>query len=64
MRNFLLRVLYAALGVVMFWLVFPLFLSVIGFAPGADLLQLLRVVVALLAVLYALVGPAPPVPWW
>ena len=63
MRNFLLRVLYAAICVVMFWLVFPLFLSVIGFAPGADVLQLMRVVIALLAVLYVLFGPAPPVPW-
>lgn len=63
MRNFLWRIVFAALAVVMFWLVFPLFLSVIGFALSSNVVALLRVCIACIAVLYVLFGPAPPAPW-
>jgi len=62
-RNMLWRVVYAAIAVVMFWLIFPLFLAVIGFALPANLVLLLRLVTACLAVLYVLFGPVPAAPW-
>lgn len=63
MKSFLWRVLYAAICVFMFWLILPLFLSVIGFTLPANLLALLKICVACIAVLYVLFGPTVPSPW-
>ena len=63
MKNLLWRMLYAVVAFVMFWLVFPLFLSVIGFAFPGDLLALMKIITACIAVLYVLFGPTPPTPW-
>jgi hypothetical protein len=63
MKAMLWRILYAALCVFMFWLVFPLFLSVIGFHLAGDMTDLMRVCIACIAVLYVLFGPEPPMPW-
>jgi hypothetical protein len=45
------------------WLILPLFLSVIGFTFPGNIWELLRVVIACIAVIYVLFGPAPPSPW-
>ena len=63
MRAFLWRILYAAVCFVLFWWVFPLFLSVVGVHPAGNLLELMRVVTAAIAILYVLFGPAPPMPF-
>ena len=63
MKAMLWRVIYAVVCVVVFWMVFPLFLDVVGFRPEGSLLQLMRVCVACIAVLYVLFGPQPPTPF-
>jgi len=63
MKAFLWRVVIAAICVFMFWLIFPLFLSVIGFSMPGNLIALLKICVACIAVIYVLFGPAPPSPW-
>jgi len=63
MRNFLLRMLYAVICVVLFWYVFPLFLVAIGLSLSSPVLQLMRVLIACIAVVYVLFGPDPPAPW-
>ena len=55
--------LYAAICAFMFLWVFPLFLSVIGFPMTGNLMELIRVCVACIALLYVFFGPAPPSPW-
>jgi hypothetical protein len=63
MREFLWRVLYAAICFVLFWWIFPLFISIIGVPVSGALMQLIRIVTAAIALLYALFGPAPPMPF-
>lgn len=63
MRNFLVRVLYAVICVAIFWWIFPLFVAVVGFPMAGSLLELVRALIACIAVIYVLFGPAPPVPW-
>jgi hypothetical protein len=63
MKNLLIRVVYAALCFVMFMLIMPLFLSVIGFAPGSGVMELMKLCAACFAVIYVIFGPAPPTPW-
>ena len=63
MKALLWRVIYAVVCVVIFLLVVPLFLRVIGFPMGGDLWELIRVCVACIAVLYVFFGPAPPPPF-
>ncbi len=63
MKTFLWRVIFAAICVVMFWVIFPLFLTVIGFNVNGPLIALIRLCIACLAVLYVLFGPVPPMPW-
>lgn len=63
MKALLWRVIYAAIGIVMLFYILPLFLSVIGLAPPGDLLQLVKICLAFIAVLYVLFGPAPPAPF-
>ncbi len=60
MRLMLWRMAYVALAFAIFYLVAPLFLSVVGFpALSAQVLQLLKLLAAIFAVLYVLFGPAP-----
>ncbi len=63
MRNLLWRMLYAVICVVIALLVIPLFLSVVGFPLSGDLMQLIRLLIACIAVLYMFFGPVPPAPW-
>jgi len=63
MKNFLLRMLYAVICVVIFLVVFPMFMNVVGFAMAGQVWELVRVLVACIAVVYVLVGPTPPAPW-
>lgn len=63
MRDLLWRVLYAAICFVLFWWAFPLFLGVLNVAMPANLMQLMRVVTAALAILYVLFGPSPRAPF-
>jgi hypothetical protein len=63
MKAFVWRIVYAAIVVVMFWLIFPLFMEVVGFAPGGSLLALMKICVGCIAVLYVLWGPEPPMPF-
>ncbi len=63
MRNLLWRMLYAVICVVIALLVIPLFMSVVGFPLAGDLMQLIRLLIACIAVLYVFFGPVPPAPW-
>ncbi len=63
MKNFLLRMLYALICVVIFLVVFPLFMSVVGFPITGQVWALIRMLVACIAVVYVLFGPTPPAPW-
>ena len=54
MKGFLFRIIYAAVFVVMFWLVFPMFLSIIGLPLTGQVMELLHLVIACLAVAYVL----------
>lgn len=54
------RVVYAAICVFMLWLVVPLFLEVIVFSVPGNLMALMRLCVACIAVLYVFFGPPPP----
>lgn len=63
MSNILLRMLYAVICVLIFWWVTPLFLQVIGFPMSGQVVQLVRIIVACLALLYVAFGPTPPRPW-
>ncbi len=63
MSALLWRMLYAVVCVVIFFMVFPLFMSVVGFTASAQLIALVKVIVGCLAVLYVLFGPQPPTPF-
>ena len=63
MSAFLWRIIYAVVCVVIFWLVFPLFLSVVGFNPANNLIALMKICIACIAVLYVLFGPPPSAPF-
>ena len=63
-KNILIRHVYAAICAFLILLILPLFLDVIGFgAPAGQLLALLRLSVACLALVYVIWGPPPPTPW-
>jgi hypothetical protein len=63
MKAFLWRIVYAAFAVVVFWLIFPLFMEVVGFPPGGPLIALMRICIACIAVAYVLFAPPPPMPF-
>ena len=63
MRALLWRMLYALICVIIALLVIPLFLRVIGFPVSGEVEQLIRIVIACLAVLYVFFGPPPPAPF-
>ncbi len=63
MKALLWRMLYAVICVVIALLVIPLFLQVVGFPLSGALEQLVRLLIACIAVLYVFFGPVPPAPW-
>ena len=63
MKSFLLRMLYALVCLVFFWLVFPLFLNVIGLSLAGNTMQLVRILIACLALVYVFFGPTPKATW-
>ena len=63
MKAMLWRMIYAVICVVIFFLIAPLFFSVVGFPVGGDVWQLIRICVGCIAVLYVFFGPQPPAPF-
>ena len=63
MKAFLWRIVYAAFFVVVFRIVFPLFMAVVGFPASGPLENLILICVACIAVAYVLFGPPPPTPF-
>ena len=63
MKNLFVRLVYAAICAFLLLLIVPLFLSVVGLTPSAALVELLRLCVGALAVIYVIWGPPPPMPW-
>jgi hypothetical protein len=63
MKLFLWRMLYAVICVLIALLIIPLFLNVVGFPLTGQVEQLIRLIIACLAVLYVFFGPPPPAPW-
>lgn len=60
MSALLWRVIIAVICVVLILALLPPFFSVIGFNPGSDVMLILRICIAGLAVLYVLKGPPFP----
>lgn len=63
MKAFFWRIIYAAVCFVLFWWIFPLFLSVIGVSIPGNLLELVKVCTAAIAIIYVLFGDSPPMPF-
>jgi hypothetical protein len=62
MSALLWRVLIAVVCVLIVYALVPPFLRIVGFEASSDVLLIVRVCVAGLAVLYVLRGPSPPWP--
>ena len=60
MSAMLWRILLAVVAVVLIYAILPPFFRIVGFSPDADLMTILRVVIAGLAVFYVLKGPPFP----
>ena len=58
MTSFFLRLLLAAIVVLALFAILPAFLHIVGFAVSGDLWTIIRGVVAVVAVLYVIMGPA------
>ena len=63
MAGFIWRVIIAAVAVVLVYAILPPFCHLIGFTPSGDLMTILRIGVAALAILYVFFGPPAPPPW-
>jgi len=63
MKAFVWRIVYAVVCFFLFWLVVPPFLAVIGLPLPGDILQLVRVCTAAMAILYVLYPSSPPMPF-
>ncbi len=63
MKSLLWRMLYAVICVVIALLIIPLFLQVVGFPLSGSLEQLIRLLIACIAMLYVFFGPPPAAPW-
>lgn len=63
MTNLLWRVLIAIVCVILAFALIPPFLRVVGFEASGDVMQILRICIGGLAVLYVLAGSGPPWPW-
>ena len=59
--GFFVRVLLAVLGVVLLFAILPPFFRIIGFPPSADVLLILKICVAAVAVFYVFTGRGPAV---
>lgn len=57
--GFFYRVLLAVLGVILLLAILPPFFRIIGFPPSADVLLIIRVCVAAIAVYYVFSGHSP-----
>lgn len=57
------RVIIAAITVIFVYAIIPPFCHLIGFDMNADLMMIIRVCVAALAIFYVIFGPPPPSPW-
>jgi len=57
-RGLFIRLLVAAVCVVAFYLVLPPFLHILGFSLNGDLMVIVKVVVALVALWYVFWGPS------
>lgn len=63
-KAFLLRLIYAVICFALFWWLIPMFLDIIGLNPPGNIVQFLKVISGLLALLYVVFGPAePPYPF-
>jgi hypothetical protein len=60
MSALLWRVIIAVLAVVIIWAVLPPFFRIVGFSVSGDVLLVLRICIAGLAVFYVLKGPPFP----
>ena len=60
MSALLWRVIIAVICVVLALALLPPFFGVIGFRPGADVMTILRICIAGLAILYVIKGPPFP----
>ncbi len=63
MKSMLWRILYTVLCVFMFFWIAPLVAAAVGFPITGPMWQLVRAVVACIAVLYIVWGPSPPAPF-
>ena len=59
--SFFLRVLLAVFGAIVLILIVPAFLRIIGFPVSADLMLIIKLVIAIIAVFYVFRGGNPPV---
>lgn len=57
--GFFIRVLLAVLGVILFYAILPPFLRIIGFPSSADLMLIIKIVVAAIAIFYVFRGSTP-----
>ena len=60
--GFFVRVLLAVIGVILFYAILPAFLNIIGFPATGDLMTIVKVVVAALAIYYVFRGSTPALP--
>lgn len=60
MSSMLWRVLIAVVVVLVTFALIPPFMRVVGLDVSGDVMTIVRIVVAALAVLYVLRGPSPP----
>lgn len=62
MRNIFIRMLIAVVCVVILFALIGPVLNIIGFPLSGDLLQIFRIVVAVIALWYIVWGPQPQIP--
>ena len=62
MRNIFIRALIAVVCVVILFALLGPVLNILGFPLNGDLLQVFRIVVAVIALWYIVWGPSPSVP--
>lgn len=53
---FFIRILIAVIGVILIFAIIPPFLRVIGFPPSADLMLIIKIVVAAIAIFFVIRG--------
>lgn len=58
--SFFLRILIAVIGVIILLAIIPAFLRIVGFPVTADLMLIIKLVIAVIAVYYVFRGGALP----